>query len=337
MVLLEHTFAKLYNKLENHHNHNHHHHQNQTNHDHYNQPEKFLASLHAFRCEVSRFIGQLSLDVLKPGGGPSSSEILFLSLTWIEKCFGILPFTNKAFANLVVDIDYPLSTWEVGSIEGYLSYSLCLLEIFNSISSSLSHLAQSRLSLAHGLSVLEDSSLPSSMATKHLKPIEPCCSNFNVNFANELSKESDQGRIFSGKEWVVSEALKEMKSLGFWVCGILLSGLCSNNKPYMELREILGGFDGSLVVTLDSKINEQIMEKIPVLKEVKEINDSVAQVLVDGSDVAAKEMQTKLQVLENLCDVVRTMVDDMFNKVMTQRTELIDCLRLKKGPKNSVV
>ncbi|RYR22207.1 hypothetical protein Ahy_B03g067483 isoform B [Arachis hypogaea] len=232
MVLLEHTFAKLYNKLENHHNHNHH--QNQTNHDHYNQPEKFLASLHAFRSEVSRFIGHLSLDVLKPGGGPSSSEILFLSLTWIEKCFGILPFTNKAFANLLVDIDYPLSTWEVGSIEGYLSYSLCLLEIFNSISSSLSHLAQSRLSLVHRLSVLEDSSLPSSMATKHLKPIEPCCSNFNVNFANELSKESDQGRIFSGKEWVVSEALKEMKSLGFWVCGILLSGLCSNNKPYME-------------------------------------------------------------------------------------------------------
>ncbi|MED6145662.1 hypothetical protein PIB30_027379 [Stylosanthes scabra] len=332
MVLLEHTFAKLYTKLENHHNH----HQNQTNHDHHdNQPEKLLASLHAFRCEVSKFIGQLSVDLLKPG---SSSEILFFSLTWIEQCFGILPFTNKAFANLVVDIDCPLSKWEVGSIEGYLSYSLCLLEIFNSVSSSLSHLSQSRLSLSHGLSLLQDSSHPSSMVSKHLKPIELCCSNFSVNFGKELSKESDQGRIFSGKEWVVNEALKEMKSLGFWVCGILLSGLCSNNKPYMELRQVLGGFDGSLVVTLDSKINEQIMEKIPVLKEVKEINDSVAQVLVDDDDsedlkhVAAEEMQTKLQVLENLCDVVSAMVDDMFNKVMKQRTELIDCLRLKKGP-----
>ena len=46
---------------------------------------------------------------------------------------------NKAFAELAVDIDYPMNKWKVDSIEGYLNYTLSLLELLNSMSSSLSH------------------------------------------------------------------------------------------------------------------------------------------------------------------------------------------------------
>ncbi|KAK7263920.1 hypothetical protein RJT34_31519 [Clitoria ternatea] len=309
-------FAKLYTKLDNHHHHRH----TQTNHDQFHhQSEALSASLQAFRSQVSKFIGQLALD-LKPG-----SELL--SLSWIEKCFGLLSFTNKAFAKLLVDIDYPMSIWEVDSVEGYLSYSLCLLELFNSISSSLSHVGQARLSLSHGLTLLENS--PSS-ATRHLKPVQPGC--FSTKFGKEFFIQGDKARFFSGKEWVVHEAVKEMKKIGFWVCGILLFSLCSDGKPYMELKKMAAGFDGSSVLPLDSKISE-MMEKFPSLKEVKELNDVVAHLLVASDEVkhdVAKELITKLQVLEKLSDVIKAEVDDLFSKVMAQRTELVDCLRLRK-------
>ncbi|KAJ1429979.1 hypothetical protein SESBI_08041 [Sesbania bispinosa] len=44
----------------------------------------------------------------------------------------------------------------------------------------------------------------------------------------------------------------------------------SDGKPYMELKKMVGRFDGSLILTLDSKIREDLMEKVPILKEVKE-------------------------------------------------------------------
>ncbi|KAK7258206.1 hypothetical protein RIF29_32729 [Crotalaria pallida] len=316
MVLLVHKFAKLYSKLD---NHNHHH-------DHHHQSIELLSSsLHAFQSEVSKFIGQLALD-LEPG-----FEVL--SLSWIDKCFRVLPFANKAFAKLVSDIDYPMSAWEVDSIEGYLNYTLCLLDLFNSISSSLSHLGQARLSLSHGLSLLLNKS-PSSLASRHLKPIQ--LGSFSTNFGKELHTQgNNKARISYGKEMVIHEAVKEMKNIGFLVCGILLSGLYNNGKPYTELRKMACGFGGSSVLILDSKIREQLMEKVSILKDVKLINDAVAELVVASDEVKndmAKELEKKLQVFEKLCDVVKKEVDDMFAKVMSQRTGLIDCLRVMKEP-----
>ncbi|KAI4323461.1 hypothetical protein L6164_023063 [Bauhinia variegata] len=312
MVLLVQKFAKFYSKLESHHH--------QTRHE--SEEQELSSSLDAFRSETSKFIGQLGLD-LKPG-----SELL--SFSWIQKCFGLLPFIHKAFAKLVVDIDYPVSKWEADSIEGYLRYSLTLLDLINSISSSLSHLGQSRLSLSHGLSLLENSS---SLAMKHLKAIEP--GKFTVKFDKEAHPEADDGeaRIFSGKEGIVHEAVEEMKRISFWVCEILLSGLCSDAKPYLEMRKIISGFDSSLIFKLDSKLSALLMEKKPVLKEVKELNDDIAHLLVASDTVkheVVKELQRKLQVFEKLLDDLSKEVNDLFGKVMTQRTELVDCCRLSK-------
>ncbi|KAK7312109.1 hypothetical protein VNO77_35707 [Canavalia gladiata] len=304
MVLLVQKFAKLYTKLENHHH----------------ESDELSACLQAFRSEVWNFIGQLALD-LKGG-----SEMV--SLSWIEKCFGVLSISNKAFAKLCMDIDYPMSVWEGDCVEVYLSYSLCLLELFNSISSSLSHLVQARLSLSHGLTLLENSP---SLANKHLKAIQPRC--FSTKFGEEFCAQENKARFFCGKEWVIHEAVKEMKSIGFWVCGILLSGLCSDGKPYMELKKIAGGFGGSSVLQLDSRIGEELVEKVPILKEMKEINDAVGDLVSASEEVKhdmVKELQAKVDVFEKLIDVIKAEVDDLFAKVITQRTELIDCLRPRK-------
>ncbi|KAF7836100.1 UPF0496 protein 4-like [Senna tora] len=282
--------------------------------------EELSSSLHAFRSKISSPISQLSLN--------STPESEILSLSWIQNSLGLFPVAHEAFAKLIVEIDYPASKWESESVEAFLGYSMILLDLFNSVSSSLSQLAQARMSLSHGLSLLESS--PSS-ATKHLKPIHP--GSFDPNFGQETKSEDRESNHFSGKEWVVREAVKELKSVGFWVCGIL-SGLCSDSNPYTEMKKMAGGFNDSSVSALDSVIiSEQVMEKKPSLKEIKEVNDSVGKLLVASDDVkldVAKELEEELLGLEKLLDGVRKEVDDLFAKVMMQRTELIDCFRLRK-------
>ena len=308
MILLVERISKLYSKLENHH---HHHHA-----DH-RKPEALSASLQAFRSDVSSCLNQLRLNP-KPG-----SEIL--SLTWIRLCLGLIPVVNKAFAKLVVDIDYPISKWEDASVEEYLNYSFSLLELFNSISSSLAYHGQARLSLAHALSLVEDS--PSS-AIERLKPVEP------RSVSKELKEGEGKERICSGEEGVLHEALTVMRSIGFWVCGIVLSCLCSDSKPYLEMRKSVGGLENSSFADLDSSMCEIVMQKGVVLKEVEELNDAVSCLvagLVSGKySEAAKEMQGKLEVYEKLVDGLRKEVDHLFSEVLAARNELVDCLRHQK-------
>ncbi|XP_014499981.1 protein BPS1, chloroplastic [Vigna radiata var. radiata] len=281
------------------------------------------SSFLAFKFHVSESIDQLALDL------KARSETL--SLTWFERCLALLPLINKAFAKLVADMDYPMSKWGVGSTEGYLCYTLSLLELFNSISSCISHLGQARISLAHGLTLLENSP---SLARKHLKGIQFQPGGFSTN----LGKDLEEARVFSDKERIVHEAVKEMRCVGFWVCGVLFSCLYGDGKSYMELRKVAGGFDSSLVATLDFEIGEQFMEKISIFAEIKEVNDAVAD-LVAADEVrrhyAAKELQTKLQVLEKLSDSISKEVDNLFANVMTQRSKLIDGFRLQQQPQKS--
>lgn len=315
VILLGHKFPKLYNKLENHnHHHNHHHH------DHHHESHELSASLKAFRAEVSNLINEIASDS-KPG-----SEIL--SLFWIQKCLGILPLINKAFTKFTLEVDYPMSKWEVDSIEEYLNYSLCLLELFNSISSSLSHLEKAKLSLIHNLKLVFENSQALAASHHHLKAIQPSC--LKTKFGEELCEKSHRVRFLKGKELIVNEAVNEMKIIGFWVCGILLSGLCSDVKPYIEVKKMVNGFDGSSIYTIDSKISEGLDEKKLILKEVKDVNDAVDYLLVSSDEVkndAAKELEIKVNKFVEVFDGVKAEVDDLFSKVMALRTELIDQLR----------
>ncbi|KAI9116620.1 hypothetical protein K1719_012278 [Acacia pycnantha] len=311
---------KFSNKLENLNEHTHHH---DHRHHHHHQSHHVSSSLQAFRSLASSSISQLP-----------QSEIL--SLSWIHKFLGLLPSSiNKAFAKLLVDIDYPMSSWDSESVQLFLSYSSNLLDLFNSISSCISHIVQARISLSHGLSLLENS--PSS-AMKHLKSIPP--GSFNLSFGGDPVAEDREAKDFSGKEMVVHEAVNELKRIGFWMCGIFLSGLCSDWKPYLEMRKIASDFDDSSVFTLDCRISElMLIRKMPVLKEIEEINGSVAKLLA-ASDAekldASMELQKQLHVLEKLMDDVSQEMDELFGNVMAQRNELIDCFRITTQPQKSV-
>nr|GEX28946.1 protein BPS1, chloroplastic-like [Tanacetum cinerariifolium] len=95
-----------------------------------------LASLETFRSYVSGNLNR-ALESLKLGSD-------FLSLAWMHECFKMLPMINNAFAKLMVEIDYPITSWEGGSIDEYLDYTINLLDALNLISSSLSNVNQAR-------------------------------------------------------------------------------------------------------------------------------------------------------------------------------------------------
>lgn len=311
MVLLVERLGKslrLHSKLDNHHHHHHH------------GSEALLGSLQAFHSDVSNCLNQI---LLNPNPG---SEIL--SLFWFQRFFELFPAINKAFAKLVVRIDYPMSKWEVDFMEEYLNYSLSLLELLNSINASISHLGHARFSLSHALSLVEHSS---SSAMEHLKAIQPLGEG---KACKEENKRSVRERPFSGKEEVSHQALMEMKSIGFWVCGIVLSGLSGNAQPYLEMRKLADSSANSSLKGLDAGVHEVIMERSSIPKEVKEVNDAVpcllnAMVIGKGNN-AAEELKRRLEVLEKTLDSVQKEVEDLFSEVLAGRNELLDILRRRK-------
>ncbi|XP_007052440.2 PREDICTED: protein BPS1, chloroplastic [Theobroma cacao] len=304
MVLLVDTLSKLYSKLE-----NHHHHRQQS------EADVLSASLQAFRSDVSNCLNQLLLNS-KPG-----SEIL--SFSWIQQCFELLPLINRAFAKLVVDIDYPMSSWEVASVDEYLNYGLHLLELLNSVSSSLSHLAHARLSFAHALTLVENSP---SLAIKHLKAIQPQSSSKDYKW--QENKEDGDEKFSSCKEKVVNLALMEIKAISFWVSGVVLATLSGEAKPYLEIKQLIARFNSALLNGVDSIISEVIVEKGEVLREVKDVNNaaaSLASAMASGesSSDAARELERRLGVFEKQLEALEKEVDNLFSKFLAGRNELL--------------
>ena len=123
-----------------------------------------------------------------------------------------------------------------------------------------------------------------------------------------------------------------MKSIEFSICGVLLSCLYGDAKPYIELRKIAGGFENSLVSTLDFKITEKVAKKKPSFNEIEEINNFVAHLVASDEvkDDATKKIQRNLCELGKIFDDISKEVDHLFDDVMTQRIELVDGFRLKK-------
>ncbi|KAH1106772.1 hypothetical protein J1N35_010540 [Gossypium stocksii] len=312
MVLLVQRLSKLYHKLENHYHH-HHHHQAEV--------DASSASLQAFRSDVSNCVNQLLHP--KPG-----SEIL--SFSWIQRCFELLPVINKAFLKLVGDIDYPMSCWDVASLDEYLNYGLHLLELLNCVTSSLSHLAQARLSFAHALNLVESSP---STAIEHLKAIQSQSTSKDLKGLLR-KKEGGEGKLSSCKERVVHEALMEVKSVGLWVFGVVLATLSGETKPYLEIKQVIVWFNSASLIDVDSCVFEVMVEKGETLKEVKELNSAanslVSAILSGKTSDAAMDFAGKLGVFEKEMDALEKQVDALFSSVLAARNELLNGVRQRK-------
>ncbi|GAV69084.1 hypothetical protein CFOL_v3_12585, partial [Cephalotus follicularis] len=137
---------------------------------------------------------------------------------------------------------------------------------------------------------------------------------------------------FTDKGRAVHQALKEIKSLGFWICGSVLASLCGDAKPYLEMRKFTDEFGANLLFNgLESSVCDAIMEKGYVLKEVKDPRDTAASlvsaIIIQNSSEGAEEMQRRLEVYEKLLDGLREEVDRFFSKVMEVRNEMLASIR----------
>ncbi|KAL2536801.1 Protein BPS1 [Forsythia ovata] len=275
--------------------------------------EALSASLKNFRSQLSNFLNQLVLKSEIP-------ESEYLSLPWFHHCYDMLHMSNKSFAKLVVDIDYPMSKWGNAATEEYLNYSFNLLELLNSISSSLSHLSQAKLELSHALSHVPNSP---SYAIHRLKKIQ--LKGPRNNFKVEILAKSEE-IVCSKKERVILQALLVMKSTGLWVLGLVLSGLCSDHiKPSVAL------LDDSLPEGVESRLCKLIIEKKGVMEEVKELNNAVAHLAeVTPSERwkdAAKDMEKRLEVLENSILGIEKQTNYLFSEFLAARDKLLDYFR----------
>ncbi|KAF7152563.1 hypothetical protein RHSIM_Rhsim01G0124900 [Rhododendron simsii] len=256
------------------------------------ESEALSASLHSFRSNISNSLNQLS-----PNSKPPSE---LLSLTWIQQCLELLSTLNKAFAKLAVEIEYPINKWESPSVEKYLNYSLKLLEFLNSISSSLSHLGQARVSISHALSLVESS--PQS-AIERLVAIQ-----FKNLQSNDLKVEEKEE--------------------------IVLFGLSGDIEPYLAIKKAASGFPVSSLVALDLSFSEAVAEEKAVPKQLREVKEAAACLVAavgDGeSGSAAKQLERKLEVMEELLDTIGKEADGIFSEVLAGRNELLDVLRQLK-------
>ncbi|KAI3448851.1 hypothetical protein Pfo_005516 [Paulownia fortunei] len=285
---------------------------------HHQNSQASSASLHDFRYKTLNFLSQI---LLKPGKG---SELL--SLAWFHNCFELIHVTNRAFAKLVVEIDYPMSQWGGQATEEYLSYSLNLLDMLNSITSSVSHLNQAKISIFHALSLIENS--PTS-AAKYLKKIQG--RNLGKDFKVEGSTGIEERPGSDQKECVILQALMVLKKIGFLALGLVVSGLCSDAKPYLEIRKFPGGFDDPLKKVLDSGFGKEMTEIQGPVEEVKEVNlaaERLSAILSTGRcGEAVGELKERLEVLENSIQGLEKQANNLFSEVLATRNKLLDNIR----------
>ncbi|GJT39175.1 BPS1, chloroplastic-like protein [Tanacetum coccineum] len=272
-----------------------------------------LASLEKFRSYVSDNLNR-ALESLKLGSD-------FLSLAWMHECFKMLPMINNAFAKLMVEIDYPVTSWEGGSIDEYLDYTINLLDVLNLISSSLSNVNQARVSLTHALSLMENSP---SLAIERMKEIKPHDSIKEL----KVSGSDVEKNNLHGKELIFHEAMLVLRSSGFWACGVVLSGLKSDVKPIMEITKN-GVFVDSSLMALDSIFKKKFIEEGGIVKEVERVNESVRLVVSSGigdSD-GTMELKRRLEVVGNGLKGLKDEEEYLFGNVMSARNEVLEILR----------
>lgn len=298
---------------------------NMENHHHHNSEALLASSLQGFRSEVSKILNKV-LPISEPG---TELEFQFLSLVWIQKCVDVIPLIHRAFAKLVVEIDHPMNKWGKSQIEEYLDYSLNLLELLNSVTSGVSHLSHAKLSISHGLSLMGKNSDPLA-ALEHLNEIQPYDLGKELKVERKMIPENEESPS-SGKDLIVRRSLWILMSVSSWIFGVLLSGICSSDKPYMELRKSAGLFDDSLIRGWDTILASEIAENCGVSKEVKEINEVITglkEAVANGSvDEFAIELKRRLVDLEELMQKIGKKTNDLFSQVLAERSKFLDSLK----------
>lgn len=198
---------------------------------------------------------------------PKSGEIETIHAEWFNNCFKAIHAANTAFAELVVEVEYPMSKWGAAAIDEHLGYTLSLMDMLNSITSCVSHLNMVKISMLHGLSLVENSPNSMKMGKASFK-VEKC------GRGNEIIRYGS-----ARKESVILEALMELKKVVFVAIGFVLSGL------WNAVREFSGGVGDSL-------------EKEVLEKGVVELENAVLVVEIEANSLFFEVLASRNKVVD---------------------------------------
>lgn len=187
------------------------------------------------------------------------------------------------------------------------------MELLNAVNSSVSHLSQAKLPLHHAVILLRNS--PSSDQSKYLKKIAPKRIIKEFKFERPVKVQEKPG---CDQESVLLQALIVSKKVGFLALGFVVSGLCGDAKPYMDIRNFVGVFDDSVVKDLDSRLCKEVAG---IMGEVKEVNNAIC----DGRcSQTVDELKRRLKVLESSIQIVEKQSNNLFSQVLSTRNKLLD-------------
>lgn len=100
------------------------------------------------------------------------------------------------------------------------------------------------------------------------------------------------------------------------------------------MKKAASGFPVSSLVALDLSFSEAVAEEKAVPKQLREVKEAAACLVAavgDGeSGGAAKQLERKLEVMEELLDRIGKEADGIFSEVLAGRNELLDVLRQLK-------
>jgi hypothetical protein len=185
----------------------------------------------------------LSLRKLKP---EAASDVLTLS--WMRLAVDCLSELHTNIANLITDLELPVSDWDDKWVDIYLNSSVKLLDICIALSSELSRLDQGQLLLQYALHVLGSERGVTSQ--EQLKRAETArrewmelvgvrcarlvsCSATLQELAGNLSLMKVKN---SAKGKVLMRALYGIESVTVFVCSIFVAVLSGSPKPLVELH-----------------------------------------------------------------------------------------------------
>ena len=244
------------------------------------------AALADFRSRIAEFIAGIGSELL--------------SLKGFDKCFDLIHSSNTAFAELAIQIDYPMRQWGPCLTAEYLSCTSDLLSLSNAVTSSVSHLSHAKMRLLHALTTS-----PAAEARLAAPPPQ------KIKFEKAIALDE---RATSRQEQVLLEALILCRKLGLLALGLIVSGLCGDAETYMEMRGI--EIEDPLLKEVDSRFCKEVVGVV-VMEEVREVE------MGEG----VEEVKRRLKVMEDSLQRINTQTDHLFSQLLSARNKVIANIR----------
>jgi len=293
----------------------------------------------------------LILQKLKP---KDASDIF--TFAWMKQAVESLSEAHLQIANLITELEFPVSDWEEKWMDIYLDSSVKLLDISLALKAELARFDQGQLLLQYAVHLV-DSSENNNLSDEKLKRAHKSVQEW-VEKSGLRSSKLDScsgilnglaGSLFTGKVkdsakgQVLLHALYGVKVIMILIGGALISVLSGNSASLVELQ-ISDNFAwynafSDLKSVIYEKIRSSGLEgKTSAVKEVKDVEVSVRNLselikqkqecMEVGFGECVSDLKENAERLRVGLELLSKRVEDFFQVVLSGRDALLCNLRI---------